>query len=305
MSGEPDDIATSVRARLGHLARTRGEDVQLVLNRYANERFLQRLSVSPFADEFVLKGAALFTLWTGRPHRTTRDLDLLGFGSDDLVHVEAVFRAILSLSVEPDGVEFDLETLRVNTIREDQAYGGARVVVVARIAQARIRLQVDIGYGDAITPKPEQVEFPALLASVGPNLRAYPRATVVAEKLEAMVQLALANSRMKDFFDIVILARTFEFDGSELVSAIRATFARRGTDIPDDVPVAWTPAFSADSSKQTQWTAFVRKSGSVATVSTLGAAVDEVSRFARQPLAVAAANSNWRARWSVAGLWQE
>jgi predicted nucleotidyltransferase component of viral defense system len=300
----PNDLGASVRDRLGQLARIRGDDVQLLLTRYANERLLHRLSVSVYANEFVLKGAALFTLWTGRMHRATRDLDLLGFGSDDLEHVRDVFREVLSQRSEPDGVEFDADTLDVQTIREGQEYGGARVALIARIAQARIRLQVDIGYGDAVTPQAEDVVFPALLEFPAPRLRAYPRQTVVAEKLEAMVHLGVANSRMKDFFDLAFLARRFDFDGATLVTAIRATFARRGTTPPDGRPIAWTPAFTADASKRTQWTAFLRKSGATEAVTSLVATVDEIDRFAGPPLAAAALNKTWEARWPAGGPWQ-
>ncbi len=294
-----------MRARLGQIARTRGDDVQLVLTRYANERILQRLSLSVHAESFVLKGAALFTLWTGRPHRATRDLDLLGFGSDDIEHVRAVFREILSLNAEPDGVEFDVETLAVSAIREDQDYGGARVVAIAKIAAARIRLQIDIGYGDAITPGAEWVEFPPLLALHGPKLRAYPRETVVAEKVEAMVQLGLANSRMKDFFDVALLARMFDFDGARVAAAIRATFDRRCTALPDGTPVAWTAAFTEHADKQTQWNAFLRKSGATTTLSSLGATAEAITHFAGPALVAAAGPKRWNARWTAGGTWLE
>lgn len=204
MTKKPTNVGASVRARLLRLARERGEDFQLVLTRYASERLLYRLTSSRHASRFVLKGAALFTLWTGRAHRATRDLDLLGFGDSTEPHVRAVFADVLAGDVCDDGVRFDEDSLEVGPIREEQEYGGVRVVVIARIASAKVRLQVDVGFGDAVTPEAAMVEFPTLLDFPAPRLRAYPRETVVAEKVEAMVQLGLANSRMKDFYDLVI-----------------------------------------------------------------------------------------------------
>jgi predicted nucleotidyltransferase component of viral defense system len=211
MTKPAKDIGASVRARLLRLSKERKEDHQLLLVRYANERLLYRIAVSAYANQFVLKGAALFTLWTGRAHRATRDLDLLGFGESTEAHVRQVFTEVLRLPVEDDAVVFDVASLTVGPIREDQEYGGVRVVLGARIGNAKLRLQIDVGFGDAITPQAETVEFPALLDFPAPRLRAYPRETVVAEKLDALVQLGMANSRMKDLFDMVVLSRMFDF----------------------------------------------------------------------------------------------
>ncbi len=198
MTKVPTNIGASVRARLLALARKRGEDFQLLLTRYVNERLLYRLSVSSHCRHFILKGAALFTLWTGKPHRATRDLDFLGFGDPSEAHVRAMFTEVLALQVPDDGVIFEAESLEVGPIREDQEYGGVRLLLAARVTSARVRLQIDVGFGDAITPSAAEAEFPPLLDFPAPRLRAYPRETVIAEKLEAMVQLGIANSRMKD-----------------------------------------------------------------------------------------------------------
>lgn len=292
-----------MRARLLQLARERGEDYQIVLTRYTNERFLYRLSVSSHADRFILKGAALFTLWTGTPHRATRDVDLLGFIDPSARSTKEVFAEILALEVEDDGIEFDLESLMARLIREDQAYGGIRVTVAAHIGGARIRLQIDVGFGDAITPDPSQVEFPTLLGFPAPVLRAYQRDTVVAEKLEAMVQLGQANSRMKDFFDLHVLSRSFEFDGTVLAEAIRATFERRGTPIPESTPVALTPEFSEDPTKIMQWNAFVRKS-SAPRIGELGEVMKVVAIFVEEPLRRAAEAEGFDRYWSPPGPWR-
>ena len=302
MTKAPKDIGASVRARLHRLARERGEDFQLVLTRYANERLLFRLATSPHGSCFVLKGAALFTIWTGKPHRTTRDVDLLGFGDPSVDHVRTVFTEVLALDVVDDGVKFDVRSLDVGLIREEQEYGGVRTVLAAHVDSARVRLQIDVGFGDIITPEAIAVEFPPLLDFPAPRLRAYPRETVVAEKLEAMVHLGLANSRMKDFYDLVILSRMFEFDGALLSRAIRATFDRRKTPLPSSLPIALTQAFTADAMKNTQWKAFIRKSGA-GDVADLTSAVAAIAIFVERPLAAAARSDPFAEHWPPGGPW--
>ena len=296
-------IGASVRARLLRVARERGEDFQLVLTRYVNERLLFRLASSPHAEHFVLKGASLFTLWTGKPHRATRDLDLLGFGDSSVDHVREVFSEVLAFAVADDGVHFDLDTLSTGFIRDEQEYGGVRVELVARVTNAQVRVQVDVGYGDAITPEATMVNFPALLDFPAPRLRAYPRETVVAEKLEAMVQLGMANSRMKDFYDVAVLARDFDYDGNLLTQAIRATFERRKTSLPASLPVALTATFADDPTKKTQWSGFVRKAG-VDDAGSLAETVATVAVFAEKPLMAAAGDSPLTVTWRSPGPWR-
>ena len=251
MKTPPKDVGASVRARLLRLARERSEDFQLVLTRYANERLLFRLASSRHASRFVLKGAALFTLWKGEPHRTTRDLDLLGFGDPGEAQVREVFAEVLSLEVDDDGVRFDLESLAVGPIREEQEYGGLRVEVTARVTTAQVLLQVDIGFGDVITPDAVMVEFPPLLDFPAPRLYAYPRETVVAEKLESMVQLGMANSRMKDFYDLAFLARDFDFDHEVLARAIPGDVRAPPDAFACDSPSGITAEFAQDPAKKT------------------------------------------------------
>ena len=302
MTKTPKDISASVRARLLRLARQRGEDFQLVLTRYANERLLYRLATSSHGSRFVLKGATLFTLWTGEPHRATRDVDLLGFGDSSDERIRSVFTEVLSTDVEEDGICFDADSLEVGPIREDQEYGGVRVLLIARVTTAKVRVQIDVGFGDAITPEAVLVELPVLLGQPAPKLRAYPPETVVAEKLEAMVNLGLANSRMKDFYDLEVLSRTFPFEGEVLVRAVQATFTRRGTPLPTDLPVGLTSEFTADRAKNTQWAAFVRKSGAPRNddLPTVGAAI---ALFVEQPLAAAVASGPFAKQWSPGGPW--
>lgn len=298
----PKDIGASVRGRLLGLARERGEDFQLLLTRYANERLLFRLATSKHGSRFVLKGAALFTLWTGKPHRATRDVDLLGLGVLGEKHVREIFLEVLMLDVVNDGVRFDMTSLDVGPIRKDQEHGGVRAAVVARVTSAQVRLQVDVGFGDVITPGAAIVDFPPLLDFPGPRMSVYPRETVVAEKLEAMVQLGMANSRMKDFYDLVVLSRMFDFDGEVLVSAIRATFQRRETPLPVGPPVALTPQFADDPAKKLQWAGFVRKSGA-GDAGRLLDAIMGVAVFAEMPLVAAATGTSFASWWRPGGPW--
>jgi len=302
MKKPPTDVGASVRARLLRLAREQGEDFQLLLTRYANERLLFRLSASGHAQQFVLKGAALFTLWTGKPHRATRDLDLLGFGDPGVAHVRDVFTKVLTHDVVDDGVQFDLATLAVDLIRENQEYGGVRVEVVARVTNARVRLQVDVGFGDAVTPEAMLVDIPPLLDFPAPQLRVYPRETVVAEKLEAMVKLGMANSRMKDFYDIAVLAASFSFDGELLTQAIRATFERRKTPLPTTTPVALTATFADDSMKKNQWSGFVRRVG-ISGGKSLADTISVVGAFVERPLLAAAGAAPVPKSWQVGKGW--
>lgn len=209
-----------------NLSRERGEDFQLVLTRYGLERLLYRLAKSPHAKEFVLKGAMLFQLWTGEPHRSTRDLDLLGMGDPSADRLRQLFQKICSLSVPDDGLVFLTDAIQAELIKKADEYQGIRLRIEACLGSAHLPLQIDIGFGDAITPGPQVVTYPTLLEFPAPQLNAYPRETVIAEKFQSMVQLGIANSRMKDFYDVWTLARQFDFDGNGLCEAIRATFQR-------------------------------------------------------------------------------
>lgn len=256
----PKDLIASVRGRLLNLSRHRKEDFNLVLTRFGIERLLYRLSKSEHANDFILKGAVLFHLWSATPHRPTRDVDLLAFGSPDLSVIANIFRQICTVPVEPDGVTFDPDSVAAEAIREEAIYDGVRVTMRGRLGVARIPLQIDVGFGDAILPAPETTVFPTLLDLPAPELRAYRRETVIAEKFHAMVDLGMANSRMKDFFDIRYFAKTFAFEGHDLCLAIESTFSRRKTPVPRTLPTALSPAFAADMAKRTQWSAFLKRS---------------------------------------------
>jgi hypothetical protein len=251
--------AASIRARLLSLAQSKGEDYQRVLGRYAIERFLYRLGRSPYRDKFALKGATLFTLWTGHTHRPTKDLDLLGRGSSSAIgEVETTIRAICETQHE-DGIVFDSESVESTKIKEDDEYDGVRIKLLADLAGARIPMQIDIGFGDAVYPEPELASFPVLLPMEAPLIRAYPREASIAEKFHAMVVLDIRNSRMKDFYDIWFMANTWTFDMASLRNAILASFERRGSTIPTGVPFALTDDFLNDPQKTQQWSAFVSR----------------------------------------------
>lgn len=240
---KPRNLAASVRQRLMNLARAQNEDFQLVLTRYALERLLYRLSQSEHRDVFVLKGAMLFQLWGDQPHRPTRDLDLLGRGDNSIPRFERIFREVCELAVQDDGLVFNAESVRGDTIKEDQEYEGLRLKLDCHLENARIPIQIDIGFGDVVTPAATEVTYPVLLDFPAPVLPAYSRESVVAEKFQAMVMLGIANSRMKDFYDLWMLARQFKFQGPVLCQAIQATFERRRAPVPADVPVALSAEF--------------------------------------------------------------
>lgn len=256
----PRNMAAFVNARLLQLTRQRKEDFQLILTRYANERLLYRLSVSVYTRDFVLKGATVFAHWTGEAHRPTRDLDLLGCGNPQMSHIVDVFKQICQEPVEDDGLQYLPETITGAIIKEGEEYEGVRVKLTAKLGGITIPVQVDVGFGDAITPAAQVAELPTLLAMPAAKMLTYPRETVVAEKCQAMVKLALANSRLKDYYDLWYLATHFSFDGELLAQAIVATFKRRETKVPSQLPAALTPAYYEDGSHKAQWQAFVRKS---------------------------------------------
>ena len=255
------NLAASVRARLLNIAKTEGSDFNQVLVRFALERILYRLTRSPHADRFVLKGALLFTLWYDMPHRATRDVDLLGFGASDLASITQVFRDIAAITAD-DGIVFDPNSVIVEEIRKEAGYGGVRVIVAGELANARCRTQIDIGFGDAVTPGPVDSVYPVLLDDLpAPRLRAYPIYTVVAEKLHAITLLGMTNSRVKDYFDLSVLLERETLDDGLLAQAITATFERRGIAVPAELPVGLTDEFANDASRQALWNAFAKKNG--------------------------------------------
>ena len=300
---EVRDRAASVRQRLLDRARAAGEDFNLTLTRYTGARLLYRLSVSPHREQFLLKGATLFALWDDSPHRVTRDLDLLGFGDPAVASMEAVFSELCAIEAD-DGLEFRAESVQGQEIRGGQGYDGVRVRLEARLGQARIRLQVDVGFGDAVVPPPEMIEVVALEGLPPARLRAYPREAVIAEKLHALVVLGIANTRMKDLYDLWSLAQRFEFDASRLADSIAATFERRRTEVPNELPIGLSPAFAGDAEKIAQWRAFVRRTGATAAPD-LAEAIARLRAFLMPAMGRARTRDGSAQRWPAGGSWSK
>lgn len=295
------NVAASVRARLLNRARETKQDFNLVLTRYAIERLLYRISVSPHTDQFLLKGALLFDLWFDIPHRPTRDADFLGLGSAELPHIEGVFKEFCAIETH-DGVTFPPDTVHAADIRKEANYAGVRVVLLGVIDGARCPIQIDIGFGDAVTPGPEDVEYPVMLSEfAAPKLRVYPRYTVVAEKFEALSSLGIANSRMKDYFDLWILAQHTDFDGDTLRQAVQATFDRRKTALTGQAPFGLTDAFAQDAQKQMQWQGFLKKNRLEALA--LNDVIAALTTFMLPVIEAASANMAFPTRWQAGGPW--
>ncbi|MGB8699390.1 MAG: nucleotidyl transferase AbiEii/AbiGii toxin family protein [Thermosynechococcaceae cyanobacterium] len=308
MSQEPpQNLAASVRQRLLNVAQAQQEDFQNVLTRYALERCLYRLDQSEHRDRFVLKGALLFTLWGNAPHRPTRDLDLLCQGNNAITHLEQVFREICQTPVQDDGLDFKAESVRGQQIKEAQEYEGVRIKLNTFLTgtPTRIDLQVDIGFGDTVTPQAKVAQFPTILAGFpAPSLKTYPAETVIAEKFQAMAILGIANSRMKDFYDIWYLSQHFEFDGIALGQAIQATFDRRRTPLPEKLPLALSAEFSEDAAKQAQWNAFIRKAKLKAGQTSLGEVIAVLRDFLMPPVQAVRHGRRFELIWQPGGFWQ-
>lgn len=297
-----EGLPASVQVRLVRHARDLGMDPNLVLARFALERFLYRLSRSPHADRFVLKGALLMLVWLGETIRPTRDGDLLGFGDLSEQSLRVILAEVCGAVVEPDGLEFLPASIRVAPIRVEDPYGGMRAILQAQLGNARLRVQIDVGVGDAVTPEPEWLDYPTMLEFPHPRILAYRPETSIAEKLHALVVLGEANSRMRDFFDVHALAGRLQFEGRVLAKALRATFERRNTPIPRALPLALTPQF-ATPEKQAQWRAFLRKNGLVSAPAELGAVVAQMASFLEPVLEAARQGSPLRDRWPPGGPW--
>jgi predicted nucleotidyltransferase component of viral defense system len=302
----PKNVAASLRQRLMNLARSDNQEFQLILTRYALERLVLRLSLSPYAERFILKGATLFYVWNpiSQAYRPTRDLDFLMSGENSVETLETIFRKIIQMEVSPDGLIFDPESVKAAPIREDNRYGGLRIQLMAILEKARIPLQIDVGYGDKITPSPERIVYPSLLGQETPRLSAYPKETVIAEKFEAMVTLGESNSRMKDFYDIHFLSIHYPFDGKILSQALDATFKRRGTAVPIGEIYPLTPEFSRNPARQKLWTGFLKRLSLKNTEASYDAVTQKIAVFLQPPLQAIGKKSDFGLMWSPNGPWR-
>lgn len=299
------NFPASVHQRLLNLARERGENFNRILQRYAAERFLYRLSISPLVDEFTLKGAALYRVWSGQEMRPTNDVDFLASLHHDREEIDAALAVICNASCTEDGVVFDPTTIRTRDIRQDQEHGGMRVQVGGTLGQARLHLQVDVGFGDVITPEREQQDYPTLLDLPVPRLWTYPRETLVSEKFEAMVRLGARNTRVKDIWDVACIARLFSFDGETLRTAVEETCRRRRTRLEGGTPVALLPAYYEDASREERWQTLARQMGPrVDGPVTLVEAGEEIRRFIGPVCDSLVEETPFAQQWRAGGPWQ-
>lgn len=294
------NLPASIRQKLLNKAKADNRPFNELLQYYASERFLYRLSQSAYADRFVLKGAMMLRVWRSPECRATMDIDMLGRTSNREADITAQFRDILSVDVEPDGLVFDPDSIITQNIAEEADYQGMRVMLRCRLDSARINLQIDIGFSDKVFPEPEITEIPAIIHLPSPRMLCYSRESSIAEKLHAMVNLDVANSRMKDFYDIWMLARHFDFEGRLLSGAISQTFSQRRTDIPD-APVAFTAEFAQD--KQVQWTAFHRRLGQDALPEDFAEVVMVIRDFLMPVISALRDGRSLDGGWTAAGPW--
>jgi predicted nucleotidyltransferase component of viral defense system len=257
MKREPSNLAASIRDRLTNRARADGRSFNDILQNYVSERFLYRLSCSKYSEQFILKGALVFTAWGFRLKRSTLDIDLRGYTSNALPEIQEIFKSICLTVVEPDGLTFNTDTLQTEPIVEGADYHGVRIRFSANLGQALIHLQIDIGFADEIFPRPTTISFPSLLGQAEPKIKAYPREAVIAEKFQALVSLGTANSRLKDFYDLFTLASHFDFEGPTLAKSILTTFQSRSTVLPEAVPDGLSDEFAE--LKQQQWKTLLRR----------------------------------------------
>lgn len=297
-------LTRSVQDRLRNVARSENRPYAELLQLYGLERFLYRLSLSPHRDRFVLKGALMMYVWEGTPSRPTRDIDLLGPVGITEAEVEQVIRDCLTAEVEADGVELDPESIRVRPIRIAEVHIGHRAKLDGFLARSRLRFQIDVGTGDRVVPEPVRIEYPTLLDFPSPDLRAYTPYTTVAEKFEAIVKLDLANTRMKDFFDLDLLATLLAFDGEVLATALRGTFGSRGIELSEKTPTGLGDSFAQSPVKNSQWNAFVRKSRLEERALSLDATVTHLRRFLMPAVSAAARQERFPMRWPAGGPWQ-
>ncbi len=302
--GEHRNVGASVRARLLNRSRETGENFQSLLQRYTAERFLYRLGESRHREHYVLKGAMLLALWGETTYRPTRDLDFTGYGGSSEDEVRRVICDVCDAPVADDGVVFHSETLTLAPIREDGEYDSLRARVEARLANARIRMQIDTGFGDAVHPAPVEVHYPVLLEAPRPRIRVYPREAVVAEKFHAMVANAERNSRYKDFYDLHTLAQHFSFGGQDLAQAIQTTFDQRRTPFPSRPPVALTLQFYTDAARADRWQGYLNRNRLHGAPSHFTAVGEFLLSFLREPWDALVQGSVFTGGWPKGGPWR-
>ena len=298
------NLPASVKGRLLNISRDTQVDFNVLLTKYALERFLYRMSVSRFRSHFILKGALMFGVWSKELHRTTRDADVLSLQPPSLERLASDFQDICGVQVEPDGIQFPPESIRAQEIRRHNIFGGIRITLIGLLGKAKIPLQIDVGFGDACIPRAKIVRYPILLDFPAPRLRAYTRETMIAEKFHAAVNLGMRNSRMKDYFDIFYLSQKFDFMGEDLFQALIATFERQKTPVPWRTPRGLSADFSRDPMKRVQWNHFLSQANAMNLANDFAEVVESIRKFL-MPVATSAARAkSFDKRWPAGGPWR-
>lgn len=302
---KPSNIPASVRARLLNLARKQGRPFNEVLQYYAIERFLYRLSISRHSERFVLKGALMLQCWGEPLIRSTRDIDLLGSADNSVETLVGIFKECCRLDLPEDGIRFDPDSVQGEEITLEAHYQGVRIRLLAYLDKAHLSLQVDIGFGDVIIPGPQKLSYPTLLNFEAPRLLGYTPESSIAEKFQALVALDIANTRMKDFHDLWLLPQHQNFKGPVLAEAIKVTFARRETPLFSQAPPPLTSEFSEDPEKQKQWKAFLRKIRMPGHAPDLSEVAAAIGNFLMPPMRVLQMGKPFRMHWSPGGPWKK
>ncbi len=304
MTADIKNLEDSVRARLQNKAKETGRSFSEMLQYFGMERFLYRLSQSRYVDQFILKGALMFTAWQVMERRTTRDIDFSARFDNQVESIEKMIKDICKVPVSSDGIEFDAATVKGRKIKEDADYEGVRVKFLGFLDRARIAIQVDVGFGDVIYPKPKAIDYPVILDFPQPRLKVYPTESVISEKFEAMVKLGLLNSRMKDFYDLWLMLRQFEFDGIKLAEALKRTFSHRKTPLPVYKPLFDGEIYDEKSDRQTLWKAFLKKGDIKYAPEELRNTATEIEEFLIKPLAAAGKGQEFKKEWKAPGFWR-
>jgi len=304
MKRDIKNIEASVKALLQNKARETNRPFAEVLQYYGMERFLYRFSRSKYTDRFVLKGALLFTVWQIPERRTTLDIDFLARYDNRVASIEAVMREVCNVSVDPDGLVFDSKNVQGHKIKEDADYEGVRVKFLGFLERSRIPMQIDVGFGDIVYPKTKVIDYPVILDFPKPHLKGYPPESVISEKFEAMVKLGLLNSRMKDFYDIWLMMRQFNFSGSNLAEALRRTFEHRKTDLPKECPLFAEEIYDEKSDRQTLWKAFLKKGDIKHAPEKLAITAKEIENFLVKPLNAVKKAHEFMGEWKAPGPWK-
>lgn len=304
MKKDITNLEVSVRSRLQNKAKERNSPFAEVLQFYGMERFLYRFSQSKYADQFILKGALMFTVWDIPERRTTLDIDFLARHDNQIASIEKVIREVCEIQVPPDGLVFDSKTVSGQKIKEDADYEGVRIKFLGFLERSRIPMQIDMGFGDVIYPKARTIDYPAILDFPKPHLKGYPVESVVSEKFEAMVKLGLLNSRMKDFYDLWLLIRRFDFNGENLAEALKKTFTHRKTPLLQEGPLFAEEIYDENSDRQTLWKAFLNKGQTKHAPEELGATAKIIEKFLVKPLEAIALDKKFDGKWKAPGPWK-